>query len=271
MNHSEETLRRNKSAWNRLAEENSVFARTAGDEECRNPLATLDGRGWLPASVRGMDVLCLAAGGGWQAILYASAGARVTVVDLSPGMIKLDALEARRRNLAVRIIESSMDDLSMLADEAFDIVHQPVSSCYVGDLGRVYREVARVIRDGGLYISQHKQPTSLQITGRDHQDRYTIGIEYYHRGSLPHSADDSYRESGTVEYLHRWEELVGGLCGAGFVIEDLREPYRGDPDASPGDFRHRGRYIAPYVRLKARRIARAGGNATQPRLWTPQQ
>ena len=32
------------------------------------------------------------------------------------------------------------------------------------------------------------------------------------------------REPGAVEYLHRWEQLVGGICRSGFVIEDLVEP-----------------------------------------------
>ena len=49
---------------------------------------------------------------------------------------------------------------------------------------------------------------------------------------------------------------MGGLCRAGFVIEDLREPYRADANAPPGHFGYRGRFIPPYVRLKARRVAR---------------
>src|SRR5690606_30291291 len=92
----------NREAGNRLADRNSRFARVATDEECRHPLETLDSRGWLPASVAGLDVLCLASGGGWQSILYAVAGARVTVVDLSPSMLRLDEREAARRGLTVR-------------------------------------------------------------------------------------------------------------------------------------------------------------------------
>ena len=70
-------LRKNAAAWNRLADNGSQFAKVATDEECQNPLQTLDSRGWLPASVDGLDVLCLASGGGWQSILYASAGAGI--------------------------------------------------------------------------------------------------------------------------------------------------------------------------------------------------
>lgn len=262
-------LKRNAAAWNRFAETGSQFARVATDEECRRPLQTLDSRGWLPPSVAGLNVLCLAAGGGWQSILYAVAGAHVTVVDLSPSMLARDEREAARRGLSLRLIESSMTDLSMLPEAGFDIVHQPVSTCYVKDLAAVYAEVARVTREGGCYISQHKQPTSLQITARTPADQYVLGIGYYHEGALPPVEDTAYREAGAVEFLHRWGDLVGGLCRAGFVIEDLREPRRGDPAATPGDYRHRGQFVAPYVRLKARRVARPPQAPTEPGLWTP--
>jgi len=259
----------NRAAWNRLSD-GSEFARVATDDECRDPLKTLDSRGWLPASVLGLDVLCLASGGGWQSILYASAGARVTVVDISPGMLRLDEREAERRHLSVRTIEASMDNLSMLPDASFDIVHHPVSTCYVSSIATVYGEIARVARDGALYISQHKQPTSLQVTERDGRDRYVLGVEYYHRGPLPTAIDSVYRESGATEYLHRWEELVGDLCRAGFMIEDLREPKRADQRAEPGQIGHRGRFVAPYVRIKARRMARSVDAPPAPQLWVPE-
>lgn len=264
-------LNQNKTAWNRLADTGSQFAKVATDEELREPLKTLDGRGWLPPSVKGLNVLCLAGGGGWQSILYAVAGANVTVVDLSPSMLRLDIREAERRGVKVNAVEASMDDLSELPEASFDIVHQPVSTCYVSDIGEVYRQIARVAKDDSTYISQHKQPTSLQIVRRDQRDHYVIGIGYYHEGPLPAATDTSYRESGTSEYMHRWDQLVGELCRSGFVLEDLREPYRGDPNAQPGHFRHRGRFIAPYVRMKARRLPRESSeDSSGPSLiWTP--
>lgn len=260
---------RNRAAWNRLVEAGSQFAKVASDEECRDPLKVLDDRGWLPPTVEGLDVLCLAAGGGWQSILYAAAGANVTVVDLSPAMLKKDLQEAARRNLRIRAVEASMDDLSELAERSFDIVHQPVSTCYVPDITAVYGEIARVLRDGGTYISQHKQPVSLQITERDERQRYVLGLGYYQEGPLPQVEDRSYREAGTVEYLHRWEQLIGGLCLSGFVVQDLTEPYRGDPQAPRGSWKHRGLYVAPYLRIKAQRLPRAESDANRTTLWTP--
>jgi hypothetical protein len=75
----------------------------------------------------------------------------------------------------------------------------------------------------------------------------------------------SHREAGTREYLHRWEELLGGLCRAGFAIEDVIEPLHADEAAAVGSFGHRSRYAAPYIRIKARRSGAASSHA----LWVP--
>ena len=270
---STEYRARNRRVWNQLATSGSLFATVATDDEVRNPEKTLDCRGWLPLSLHGTDVLCLASGGGWQAILYAAAGANVTVVDLSDEMLQLDIRESRRRGLSIRTVQASMDDLSDLGDATFDIVHQPVSTCYVPVLRAVYDEVARVIRDDGIYISQHKQPTSLQLSHRNERQHFVIGVEYYQNGPVPQQVDESYRESGAAEYLHRWEELIGGLCRAGFILEDLTEPFRADYSVDVTHFGYRGRYVPPYVRMKSRRRSRSQENkpGTQRRLWIPDQ
>ena len=261
--------KQNAAAWNRLADGGSQFARVATDEECGRPLETLDTRGWLPKSVDGLNVLCLAAGGGWQSILYASAGANVTVVDISAAMLKRDEQEAARRNLSLRLVEGSMDDLSALESASFDIVHQPVSTCYISDVATVYREIARVLRDSGMYISQHKQPTSLQADVKPSSRGYELIEPYYREGPLPPVVGSRLREEGTLEYLHRWEELIGLLCRAGFVVEDLVEPMHADQDAEIGSFGHRGGYVAPYVRIKARRTETKQEPGGESKIWTP--
>jgi hypothetical protein len=137
----------------------------------------------------------------------------------------------------------------------------------------VYRQVARVLTPGGLYVSQHKQPASLQADVRPTARGYELVEPYYRSGPLPAVEGSQHREPGTLEFLHRWEDIVGGLCRAGFVIEDLIEPLHAAEDASPGSFRHRSRFLAPYVRIKARRV----GGPTSPadaapgnsRLWRP--
>ncbi len=263
-------LDHNRRGWDGLAAEGHVFCRPPSEAEFQQPLATLDGQGWLGADLTGTRVLCLGAGGGRQGPLYAAAGAEVTVVDISDRQLDVDRRVAAERRLAVRLVRTSMEDLSMLADASFDIVAQPVSSCYVPRLDRLFAEIGRVLRCQGLYVSQHKTPTSLQVNANISTAGWVLETAYYHQGPLPPAARSRIRETGTIEYLHRWESLLGGLCRHGFVIEDVAEPWHGDPQAEPGTFAHRCHYIAPYVRLKARRVVSSGGpSAPGGKLWVP--
>jgi len=259
----------NRRAWDSLARRDHALTQPARAEQLRNPLAAVDSLGWLDGGVSGKRVLCLAAGGGKNAVLFAEAGAKVTVVDISPEMLALDRQVAAESGLDVRTVEASMDDLSVLAASSFDIVTQPVSTCYVPDILAVYREVARVTAIGGLYISQHKQPASLQTDARPSGLGYSVNEPYYRSGPLPPASASWLREPGTLEFLHRWEEIIGGLCRSGFVVEDLVEPCHADQNAEPGSLGHRARFIAPYVRIKARRVGKCGRDALGKTVWTP--
>jgi len=259
----------NRAAWDRLAKEQNRLAKPAREEDFINPLASVDKHGWLGSDITGQSVLCLAAGGGRQGPIYAAAGANVTVVDISPMMLELDQLVAKKRKLNLRTLETSMDDLSALADNQFDLVIHPVSTCYVPNVAVVYREVARVLRIGGLYISQHKQPTSLQAGLKTVGGNYPVRHSCFSREPLPpEPIPNLVRESGTLEYVHTWQTLIGAMCRAGFVIEDLVEPMHAEENAALDSFAHRSQYLPPYVRLKARRIA-TENNSREPTVWLP--
>lgn len=255
-------LEQNRRAWDRLAGAGVPLARPAADAAFGDPRGWLGGggtrgRSWIPDRLDGLDVLCLAAGGGKHGPLYAAAGARVTVVDLSPAMLELDRAVARERGIDLEIVQGSMDDLRMLPEGRFDLVIHPVSTCYLPDAEPVFREVARVTKGGGLYVSQHKSPASLQAAQRGHG--YEVRIPQGHAGPLPAEPPSRLRETGTQEFVHSLTTLVGGICRAGFLIEDVCEPDHTQAGAAPGSFAHRAAFLPPYLRVLARRRAAAPG------------
>jgi SAM-dependent methyltransferase len=260
-------LRANQQCYDALVANQAALCRPASDEELADPLGTLDPIGWLGGNVHGKRLLCLAAGGGRQSAIYATAGADVTVVDISPAMLELDRQVAARRRLQVRLLQASMDRLDMLADASFDIVVHPVSTCYVPDVMPVFQEVARVLSPGGIYISQHKSPTSLQASHRRNATAcYQIEHSYYRSDPIPaptqqSAASQRLRERGAVEYLHRLEQLIGGICRNRMVIEDFIEPMHADDSVPRDTFGDRACFIAPYLRIKARRV---GGGTQRP-------
>jgi SAM-dependent methyltransferase len=265
----EAVLDHNARAWDRLAANRAALARPAADGAFADPHdwlggGTAGGRSWLPERLDGLEVLCLAAGGGKHGPLYAAAGGRVTVVDISPAMLDLDRQVARERKLELAVVQGSMDDLSMLGAGRFDLVVHPVSSCYVPDVGRVFREVARVTRGGGLYVSQHKSPASLQATiDAGPAGRYELRFPVTHPDPLPPDPPSRLREAGTHEFIHSLTALLGGICAAGFTIEDCGEPDHVRPGATAGSFAHRAAFLPPYIRVRARRRSQQqdGGSA----------
>jgi SAM-dependent methyltransferase len=259
----------NRRAWDQMVRKKQRFTQPAADDSFAEPLKSVDGLGWLGESIRGKKLLCLGAGGGKHAALYAAAGAEVTVVDISPAQLELDREVAAARELSLQTVEASMDHMPMFADGIFDVVIHPVSTCYVPNIEPVYCEVARITRSGGLYISQHKTPTSLQAETQVTTHGYELNEPYYRSGPLPPVIGSRHREEGTLEFLHRWEELIGLMCRSGFVIEDLVEPLHAKMDAAASSFGHRSQFVAPYVRIKARRVGGQHQAATQPTILMP--
>jgi len=267
-------MRRNATAWDRLAAANEPLTRPAVDAAFADPRAWLGtggppGRPWLPKSLVGLEILCLAAGGGKHGPLYAAAGGRVTVVDISAAMLELDRQVAHERKLELTLVQTSMDNLSMLSAGRFDLVIQPVSTCYLPSVQRMFAEVARICRPGGHYLSQHKAPASLQASLTPNATGHyelsepqppAVGP----RQPLPPSPPSRLRETGTDEFVHTLSDLLGGICAAGFGINDCWEPAEADLAAQPGTYGHRARYLPPYLRVLACR--HGPGQATRPVL-----
>jgi ubiquinone/menaquinone biosynthesis C-methylase UbiE len=120
-------------------------------------------------------------------------------------MLDLDRRLAAERGLNVRVVEASMTDLSALPAAGFEIVIQPVSTCYVAEVRAAYREVARVTAPGGLYISQHKQPACLQADVVPSARGYLMSEPYYRTGPLPPIVPGRVSRGGHRRVSPSWE------------------------------------------------------------------
>jgi len=78
-------------------------------------------------------------------------------------------------------------------------------------------------------------------------------------GPLPPDSPSRLRETGTQEFVHSLTAILGGLCAAGFTIEDVCEPDHTLAGAAVGSFAHRAAFVPPYLRVLARRSAVLAG------------
>jgi SAM-dependent methyltransferase len=191
-------------------------------------------REWM-GDVAGRRVLALASGGGQQGPILAAAGAQVTVLDASPAQLAQDRLVATREGLEIETVLGDMADLGAFPDSSFDLVVNPVSTCFVPDVRAVWREAARVLRPGGALVAGFVNPVLFTVDA-DLQAKGELRL--LHR--IPYSdltsigPEDRARlvPPGTpLEFGHSLGDLLGGQLDAGLVLTGLYED--GRPDGGP--------------------------------------
>ena len=202
-------------------------------------------RNWFPPELVGVRVLCLASGGGQQGPILAAAGATVTVFDNSPRQLARDDEVAAREGLEIHTVLGDMRDLSAFADDAFDIIVNPVSNVFCPDLAPVWAEAFRVLRPGGLLLTGFMNP-NVYLFDEVSLDQQELVVR--HRlpfSSLDLSECDRLRTygDGPIEYSHSLTEQIGGQLSAGFMLTDLTEaPHHADITAQ---------YFPAYIATRA--------------------
>lgn len=181
---------------------------------------------WFPP-LKGADILCLASGGGQQGPMLAAAGANVTVFDNSPRQLEQDRFVAKREGLNIKLVEGDAADLSIFADESFDVVFNPCSTVFMKDVRPVWKEVYRVLRHGGIFMTGSMNPVHY-IFDFEKMDAGVLevknAIPYSDIANLSKEALERYLEKGfPLEFGHSLTDLLGGQCDAGFHILDVYE------------------------------------------------
>jgi SAM-dependent methyltransferase len=188
-------------------------------------------RDWFPP-LAGLDILCLACGGGQQGPVFAAAGAQVTVLDNSPRQLARDREVAEREGLGITTIEGDMRDLSILADESFDLVFHPVSNNFVPDVLPVWGEAFRVLRKGGVLMAGFGNP-DVYIFELANAEKGIFEIRY----PLPFDATQFTEEErlhmfgpdNPIEFSHTLDDLIGGQLEVGFLLTALYSDKQNSP------------------------------------------
>ena len=245
----------NRVAWDKQVEQGNQWTIPVGDdviaaarqgewEILLTPTKPVP-RAWFP-DLRELDVLCLASGGGQQGPTLAAAGARVTVLDNSPGQLAQDRLVAERHVLPVVTVQGDMADLSAFSDKSFDLIVHPVSNTFAPEVRPVWKEAFRVLREGGGLLAGFTNP-AVYLFDYDLADRTGIlqvkyALPYSDLTSLSPEERQRHIESGApLEFSHTLEDQIGGQLDAGLLLIDLFEDY-GDEEDPP--FRYMPAFIA---------------------------
>jgi SAM-dependent methyltransferase len=201
-------------------------------------------RTWFPA-LDGLDILCLACGGGQQGPVFAAAGGRVTVLDNSPRQLDRDREVAERERLAITTVEGDMRDLSRFASASFDLIFHPVSNNFIPNVLPVWRGAYRVLRRGGVMLAGFMNPDVYVFEMADAENgifdmRYPLPFD-----PTQFSEQERLRMFGAdspLEFSHTLDDLIGGQLDAGFLLTALYSDMQNGP---------LGKFMPAYIATRA--------------------
>ncbi|MCC5951794.1 MAG: class I SAM-dependent methyltransferase [Acidimicrobiia bacterium] len=170
-----------ESPWNRWYER-PALDRLLTDDELAGALV--------------LDAAC-AAGAASEQLRHR--GAAVIGVDSSHPMARL---ALARRNGPTGVVSTDLEGPLPFADHSFDVVYSSLTVHYLADLGTAFRELARVLRPGGILVLSTHHPFDEALRVAAHRSRMQI---------------DSYFRTGTV--TEQW--AIGGQPLGRWLVERL--------------------------------------------------
>jgi len=151
----------------------------------------------LLGDVHGLRVLELGTGTGNGAIALARQGARVVAIDPDPKHIASARQLADDSDVHVELHEGDLAGLAFLHADIFDAVVAVHSLAAVENLGRVFRQVHRVLKRDRPFVLTLPHPADLASS----IDDYGSGVRgTSHMRTYPHSTTDVFTAMARSNY-----------------------------------------------------------------------
>src|SRR4051794_33857061 len=119
--------------------------------------------GRLLGEIRGKRVVELGCGDGSRAVQLAQQGASVIAVDPSAESVARTRQAAEAAEIRIEVHTGDFADLAFLRGDSVDVAFAEGSLGGLADLGRVFRQVQRVLRAGAWFAFTLPHPLSFCI------------------------------------------------------------------------------------------------------------
>ena len=224
-------VKHNKSAWDNYVDKKDRWTIPVKEEELQNVRNGNWGivltpnkpvpKEWFP-TLSGLKVLGLASGGGQQGPILATLGADVTIFDNSEKQLQQDKILSDKFNLDIKTVQGDMKDLTVFADNSFDLIFNPCSVVFVDNVLPVWRECFRVLKPGGILMTGLINPIALQL------DEESLKLVYKQPFSdlysLPkEKLEDLKNKNEPLVFGHSLTNQIGGQLDAGFNLTAMFE------------------------------------------------
>jgi SAM-dependent methyltransferase len=216
----------NTEAWDRIAARGASRAGGSFDTVHYGPDLPSEAELRLCGDVANRRVLDLGCGAGENAVALARRGAHVIAVDASSAQLARARRNAELAEIRVEWHEGDAADLAFLRADSIDLAIATGLLHEIEDVGRLLRQVHRVLRAGAVFVFSHDHPMHLAI-GRDEGGpgalplgRLEVRRSYFDAAPVTVRRDD--------EPIAVWPrtiaDMFSALHRAGYRVDVLLEP-----------------------------------------------
>lgn len=172
----------------------------------------------LLGEVEGKRVIDIGCGGGEGCITLALRGAKCTGVDLSEVQLQIAKERANEKGVAVQFLQGDIENLSMVESSQFDIAFSIFCFDWAQDLGKIFKEANRVLKNGGILVFSTQHPVFNCMPSDLKKPCFEVS---YFQETVTEKGDDGI----TITYLlPKISDIFNLLVESGFRVEKILEP-----------------------------------------------
>jgi SAM-dependent methyltransferase len=206
------------SSWGELRDKDGLWQRCI-----QEPALAFDGESLeliceFQGDLHGKHVCVIGSGDNYAAFALAGMGAEVTSTDISEKQLELASHRANILGLNIRFVRADAANLEGIDSSCFDLVCSTNGFfVWISDPGQVFKEVFRVLKPGGYYITYDIHPFM-----RPWKDQISpIEME------KPYSATGPFKieKAGLSTYEFNWRisDIINPLLASGLQLQRLIE------------------------------------------------
>jgi len=203
----------------------------------------------LMGHLAGKRVLDLGCGGAQSSIAFAKQGATAVGVDSSPEQMALARQLVERERVRVELHQGDLADLAFLRAESIDVAFSAYALGSVEDVGRVFRQVHRVLKVASPLIVSLPHPSYDMIDDADPGQAPTVRRSYFDQSPMT-------EVTGGVEvttYHHTIAEVHTALMRAGYRVDAILEPEPTPSGPRSAHWREAFRWVPHTLVVRARK------------------
>ncbi|MEO6120959.1 MAG: methyltransferase domain-containing protein [Acidimicrobiales bacterium] len=239
----------NTTGWDRWAEAYQAGARLPTDVAVYGPDIATERDLRLLGDLRGKRVVELGCGGAQSAIAFAKQGAIAIGVDASTEQLAHAKALSVAEGVRVELRHGDLADLAFLRADSVDLVFSAYALGYVEDVGRVFRQVHRVLRVGAPLVFSLEHPASYMVDGHS-SDPLSLTRSYFD----PSTVD--WQAGGDIDftsYPHTIADLVTALVRASYRVDAILEPPPTPDGPRSQHWNEAMRYVPATLIMRARK------------------